>query len=415
MKKRILSLLLAIAVMLVMLPNGALAAEWMPVKGFSDVYQSVLDKPNGAKKLVCFTNICGDAVPEMILLASGADWEEVQVWTCQNSEAKKLLSADWTQDPASKHSLYKCGDGRLASYQTTTEFVVDYSRETRSGVYYTADSDGVYSESGSFSYDYYQLAFGASRFANGKLNGASAGESAVKAEEQKMLSGALIFDDQSSVSGVMSAQDAKKYLDNITASFFDVPRNSWYTDAVEHCYGNGVMSGVSPTRFAPQQAATRAMLVQTLYNWYGGAVPDGLGTTVPDYPGNQMYFIDVPQKAWYWDAVAWAFATHVVYGTSGTTFSPNRKVTREETVTMIYNCYKVSHPEAVTDPAGASTFSDYESVSPWAKTAMAWAVNYGLIFGQDGKLNPQGTTTRAQLAMILKNFATKRFTSVEPA
>ena len=48
-----------------------------------------------------------------------------------------------------------------------------------------------------------------------------------------------------------------------------------------------------------------------------------------------------------------------------------------------------------------SAFSDSEEISPWAYEAMAWAVDSGIIKGANGRLNPQGDTTRAQAAAIV--------------
>ena len=48
-----------------------------------------------------------------------------------------------------------------------------------------------------------------------------------------------------------------------------------------------------------------------------------------------------------------------------------------------------------------------ESVSSWAKQAMAWAVRNGLISGVDGALAPQGEATRVQVATILMRFVEK--------
>lgn len=50
-------------------------------------------------------------------------------------------------------------------------------------------------------------------------------------------------------------------------------------------------------------------------------------------------------------------------------------------------------------------FSDYDSISPYAMNAMAWAVNTGIIGGfNDGTLGPQGSATRAQTAKMLMKF-----------
>ena len=61
----------------------------------------------------------------------------------------------------------------------------------------------------------------------------------------------------------------------------------------------------------------------------------------------------------------------------------------------------------VKAPAAAdlSIFADASSVSPYANEAMQWAVSAGLINGMDGKLNPQGSATRAQVATMLMRYA----------
>ncbi|MFR6042494.1 MAG: S-layer homology domain-containing protein, partial [Dysosmobacter welbionis] len=63
----------------------------------------------------------------------------------------------------------------------------------------------------------------------------------------------------------------------------------------------------------------------------------------------------------------------------------------------------------LTEEAGTqgdlSAFSDKDAVSAWAQEAMAWAVGEGLLSGSpEGQLNPQGNTTRAELAQILMNY-----------
>lgn len=52
-----------------------------------------------------------------------------------------------------------------------------------------------------------------------------------------------------------------------------------------------------------------------------------------------------------------------------------------------------------------SAFTDSASVSPYAVEAMRWAVGAGIVNGMDGKLNPQGEATRAQMATMLMRYA----------
>ena len=52
-------------------------------------------------------------------------------------------------------------------------------------------------------------------------------------------------------------------------------------------------------------------------------------------------------------------------------------------------------------------FPDYEAVASYAVEAMDWAVSAGIINGTtDGTLNPTGTATRAQFAVMLYRFWT---------
>ena len=49
------------------------------------------------------------------------------------------------------------------------------------------------------------------------------------------------------------------------ASFTDVPAEAWYSEAVDWCQENGIMSGTSTTTFAPDSSMTRAMMVTVLH------------------------------------------------------------------------------------------------------------------------------------------------------
>ena len=179
--------------------------------------------------------------------------------------------------------------------------------------------------------------------------------------------------------------------------FKDVPTNSWYRAAVEYCYSNGLMSGNSSTEFAPSQSVNRAMMVQVLYNMGDKNI------TTSDV--NKLPFKDVSKTAWYAKAVAWGYKKGVTSGTSATAFSPNTSITREQVATMFYNYHKMSHSNMDTSSSKVAAFSDYSKISNYAKTPMAWAVNFGLLSGVgNNKLDPKGTATRAQLAQILMNY-----------
>ena len=181
--------------------------------------------------------------------------------------------------------------------------------------------------------------------------------------------------------------------------FHDIDRNAWSYDGIQYCVARGLMSGTDTHTFLPGGVTTRAQLVQVLYHLAGD--PDMTGVTTP--------FTDLTAD-WYQAAVAWAYETGVVDGTSPTTFSPGRPVTREQAAVLLMR-YAARLPGfAGSDaPADLSAFADGGSVSGWARAGMADAVALGLFGGtQDtgGRvwLRPGESATRAEIAAVLARF-----------
>lgn len=172
-------------------------------------------------------------------------------------------------------------------------------------------------------------------------------------------------------------------------TFSDVSENSWFYDAVKYVSQNGIINGISNDKFAPNDNTSRAMIAQILYNI--AKKP----TTTANSP-----FTDVKTNAWYLNAVNWAYENNIITGTSDKTFSPDNAVTRESLAVILYR-YSGS-PKVTTT---IDKFTDAEDVSSWAKDAMAWAIETGLISGMnDNTLNPKGNATRAQVATIIERF-----------
>ena len=173
--------------------------------------------------------------------------------------------------------------------------------------------------------------------------------------------------------------------------FTDVVAGTWYYGAAAYAYNNGLFAGMTPTTFAPNATMTRAMLVSVLWRLAGAPAPKAPNT-----------FVDVPDGAWYTDAVTWAAENGVVSGIGGSRF-----VTREQTAEILYN-YAHSKGYDVSARADLTAFPDAASVSGWAEEALSWANAAGLINGtvRDGQtiLDPQGSASRAQVAMILMNY-----------
>lgn len=212
--------------------------------------------------------------------------------------------------------------------------------------------------------------------------------------------------DDGSISAVGGAYDAGQQtyafdvVNGVTAiacfPFTDVVAGTWYYGAAAYAYNNGLFAGMTPTTFAPNATMTRAMLVSVLWRLAGEPAPKAPNT-----------FVDVPDGAWYTDAVTWAAENGVVSGIGGSRFDPSGFVTREQTAEILYN-YAHSKGYDVSARADLTAFPDAGSVSGWAEEALSWANAAGLINGtvRNGQtiLDPQGSASRAQVAMILMNY-----------
>ncbi len=178
-----------------------------------------------------------------------------------------------------------------------------------------------------------------------------------------------------------------------TISFKDVKESDWFYEAVSYAVKNGLMSGMSKDIFAPNTPFTREMLAVVLYNVEGQ--PESTGVNV---------FTDVKADMWYTDAILWANENSIVAG-YGDTYGVGDSITREQFAVMLYNYARYKGYDTTQGGMAVREFSDYEKISDYAKPAMAWAVNAGIMGGNDdGTLNPQGQTTRAEAATMFMNF-----------
>ena len=178
-------------------------------------------------------------------------------------------------------------------------------------------------------------------------------------------------------------------------AFTDVSENAAYYDAVKYVYENGLMNGVSDTRFAPASTLTRAMVVTILYRIEGE----------PATRYNGM-FRDVANYQWYTDAVEWAAKNNIVTGYTSGKFGPEDPVTREQLAAILYR-YALSKGSVL--PAGYSltAYADGSNVSSYAVSAVKWAVAEGILEAQNGKLQPRDAANRAQVAIAVAAFHQK--------
>ena len=170
--------------------------------------------------------------------------------------------------------------------------------------------------------------------------------------------------------------------------FCDVRPDSWETDPITWLAGAGYTTGVSPAHFAPDRAVRRSEAVTFLWRIAGAPA----ASTSPP-------FVDIAPDAFFVDAVAWAYETGVIRGTSPTTFSPDDLLTRGQMAVVL-------HRSAGEPPAEESApFTDV-AAEAWFAPAVDWLAGVGITTGTTpDTYSPFDPVTRAQLAAFLCRYS----------
>ena len=176
-------------------------------------------------------------------------------------------------------------------------------------------------------------------------------------------------------------------------AYEDVPKTgTWYSEAVYYATEKGYMAGTGNDKFSPDGTVTRGTIAQILY------AAEGKPAVTKE---NQ--FSDVASNQWYAKAVNWAAEKKLVAGYGGGKFGPNDPVTRQQMVAIMYQYAKMKGYD-LTANANLSGFKDQSKISKWAMEPMKWAVGHKIISGTGNGIEPNGTATRAQIAVILQAF-----------
>ncbi|RKP56808.1 S-layer homology domain-containing protein, partial [Cohnella endophytica] len=205
--------------------------------------------------------------------------------------------------------------------------------------------------------------------------------------------------------------------DGSTEAILNVPHNSLYTVVdvkartfadltghwakadVEHLASKLLVNGVTADRFAPDGIITRAEFLALLVR--------GLGLSVKADEDSSPY-ADVLASAWYAPAVNSAVANRLATGIGADRFAPNDLITREQMAVIVgraltFSGHVTGGDGRADNPLAA--FTDRDSISSWAKAAVARVSEVGIVKGmEDGRFAPTEYATRAQAALMLKRL-----------
>ena len=183
-----------------------------------------------------------------------------------------------------------------------------------------------------------------------------------------------------------------------TASTFTDIAGHWAKDAIEYVTDKALFNGTTATTFSPNEGMTRGMFVTVLGRM--------AGADISSY-NTQSQFADVDSKMYYNAYVNWAAANKIVSGVDASHFNPNALITREQAAVIMDN-YLTATGTKVEETGSAAAFADSASIRAYAKDAVTRMQKAGLLSGKSGnRFDPQGTATRAQVAVIMQNLCEK--------
>ena len=170
-------------------------------------------------------------------------------------------------------------------------------------------------------------------------------------------------------------------------AFVDVQdENAYYYKPVDWAVEQGITNGTDESHFSPELSCNRAQMVTFL--WRAAGSPEPKKAANP--------FSDVKKGAYYYDAVLWAVENGITQGTGEGKFSPEDTVSRGQTVTFLYRFF--DEPPVQPDGAG---FSDVHPGYYFAD-AVIWALDNEITNGTgDNRFQPNTPCTRAQIVTFL--------------
>ncbi len=172
--------------------------------------------------------------------------------------------------------------------------------------------------------------------------------------------------------------EAEKY------SFIDLSDYGWAEESIYKLYEQGVISVSDDKKFNPGRNITRAEFAKMVAVMFG----------ITDYDDVEVYG-DVTKDKWYYSYVMALSKSGIINGVSDNWFAAEENITRQDICVIIVRLYNAQAEEN-------SSFKDADTVSDYAKTAVAYMCENGYINGyEDNTFRPMNFATRAEVAKIL--------------
>ncbi len=185
------------------------------------------------------------------------------------------------------------------------------------------------------------------------------------------------------------------YVEPSTASqyFKDMGRHGWAASSVDFLRRYGVVTGYGNATYRPASPISRGDFTLMLYRAF--QFPDDGTASFPDVPSNSYYAT----------AIAAARARGIAQGANGR-FRPTASISRQDAAVLLYRALQSQGSAPLVQSYDLGRFTDGGQVAGYAQEAMSAMVDLGVFKGDNGRLKPTGTLTRAEMAVILHRAIT---------
>ena len=395
MKKRILSITLAVLMVLALLPFGAMAVDRPVTAPYHSTLKNYIGQSGGNGNGV-FADIDGDGLPELLVTfeSYGSSYGP-SLFTIENGRAKWLLTAGsprgdisfYTTDYASLDVVIRNDTAyvlasRTQYYETTPD---DYYGQTfwdRGEFWLYQLSGGTLTQVDHWSYQFHELADG--RYFEGeggvKHNGSPASVEGLDAfwESLSFVCTVSLYDDTNGLplDALLRVTEGK---------FVDVEPQEYYALPVDWAVAKGITNGTGAYTFSPMEPCTRGQVVTFL--WRAAGSPEPKSANHP--------FTDIKPSDYFYKAVLWAVEQGITNGMDLTHFGPDVPCTRAHVVTFLWRANGKPAAEA------ANPFVDVPAEEYYAEPVL-WAVEQGITNGMDAThFGPDNICLRGQIVTFL--------------
>lgn len=198
---------------------------------------------------------------------------------------------------------------------------------------------------------------------------------------------------------VISAFVAAMGITASAGAFTDMPDGT-IGEAMQNAIDAGLVQGYDDDTVRPDALITRAEMAAIITRAFGATEMSA------------KIYSDIPTDAWYNEAVSKSVAMGAFEGDNDTTFSPDRKITFQETYTVLsrvfaFEPYEVKSTGLLLGDVSISVldaFSDRTEIADWAVAGAKYIVGNGGWTGIDGKLKPTAYITRGEFALLMDSI-----------